>query len=440
VGQKEGTTGETIRARLKRLRLERGLSQRELAVPGVSYAYISRIEAGTRQPSVKALRKLAAQLGVTADYLETGSELDAGGARELRLSDAQLALRLGDTGSAESAIRELYDDALRAADRGVASRALLELALIADERGDHAGAIERFEQAFELDRPSPLERSDVFSTLGRAYGAVGETKREIELYEDCLEEIEQLDETEVSLATRYRIYLSYALSDAGELARAEQLLRETLAANDHSEDRLTRIRLYWSLARLCEMEGRSKVALRYARGAITLLEASEDGLQRARAHLLAAWIMNSARDPDSARGQLERAERLFGDGASADDLAILYVEQARTHVLLGEGEEATAMAQQAIALLRDQNSPTIGTAHWALGEGLALQGDIGAAHAAFARGVDLLEQNRRWREAAEASRNWARMLRESGRHEQALDVLDRSTSFGLRLSPEHARH
>ena len=68
--------GETIGQRLKRLRLERGLSQRELAAPGVSYAYISRIEAGTRQPSVKALRRLASKLGVSADYLETGSDLD----------------------------------------------------------------------------------------------------------------------------------------------------------------------------------------------------------------------------------------------------------------------------------------------------------------------------------------------------------------------------
>ena len=58
--------------RLRRLRVERGLSQRELAVPGVTYAYISRIEAGSRQPSLKALRKLAAKLGVTPLYLETG--------------------------------------------------------------------------------------------------------------------------------------------------------------------------------------------------------------------------------------------------------------------------------------------------------------------------------------------------------------------------------
>src|SRR6184192_3400817 len=86
--------GETIGPRLKRLRLERGLSQRELSAPGVSYAYISRIEAGARQPSVKALRKLARKLGVSADFLETGKEVRADEERELRLSEAELKLRL----------------------------------------------------------------------------------------------------------------------------------------------------------------------------------------------------------------------------------------------------------------------------------------------------------------------------------------------------------
>ena len=64
---------ETVGNRLGRLREERGLSQRELSEPGVTYAYISRIEAGVRRPSLTALRKLATTLGVTALYLETGS-------------------------------------------------------------------------------------------------------------------------------------------------------------------------------------------------------------------------------------------------------------------------------------------------------------------------------------------------------------------------------
>src|SRR5881409_2696004 len=70
----EGQHTETIGSRLKRLRLERGFSQRDLSSPGVSYAYISRIEAGARTPSVKALRMLAAKLGVSVEWLEPGEQ------------------------------------------------------------------------------------------------------------------------------------------------------------------------------------------------------------------------------------------------------------------------------------------------------------------------------------------------------------------------------
>src|SRR5207237_6800325 len=98
----EGEPGvETVGERLRRLRHECGLSQRELASPGVSYAYISRIEAGARRPSVKALRQLAPKLGVSVEYLETGRDLSEHDQRELRLAEAELRLRL-EPGSPES--------------------------------------------------------------------------------------------------------------------------------------------------------------------------------------------------------------------------------------------------------------------------------------------------------------------------------------------------
>src|SRR5712672_2181917 len=112
----QSQAGETIGQRLKRLRLDRHLSQRELAAPGVSYAYISRIEAGTRQPSVKALRRLATNLGVTADYLETGSQLGPDEERELRLADLELAVRLGSATDVEEPLMAILDESLRAAD------------------------------------------------------------------------------------------------------------------------------------------------------------------------------------------------------------------------------------------------------------------------------------------------------------------------------------
>ncbi|HEY4349493.1 MAG TPA: helix-turn-helix transcriptional regulator, partial [Gaiellaceae bacterium] len=65
------STSETIGERLRRLREERGLRQQDIACPGVSAQYISKLERGERTASVKALRKLSPILGVTAQYLET---------------------------------------------------------------------------------------------------------------------------------------------------------------------------------------------------------------------------------------------------------------------------------------------------------------------------------------------------------------------------------
>ena len=108
----EGSPREGVGARLKRLRLQRGYSQRDLSSPGVSYAYISRIEAGARTPSVKALRKLAQKLGVSVEYLETGRDIREVDDRELRLADAELELRLGERrAAAEQKPRRVLEEA-----------------------------------------------------------------------------------------------------------------------------------------------------------------------------------------------------------------------------------------------------------------------------------------------------------------------------------------
>ena len=51
-----------------------GFRKRDVSEPGVSYAYISRLEAGAQRPSVLALRKLAPKLGVSVAWLEAGED------------------------------------------------------------------------------------------------------------------------------------------------------------------------------------------------------------------------------------------------------------------------------------------------------------------------------------------------------------------------------
>src|SRR2546430_5073779 len=134
----QGSGPESIGQRLRRLRLEGQLSQRELSSPGVSYAYISRIEAGARRPSVKALRQLARKLGVSVEYLETGSDLRDVDKRELRLADAELELRLADDpAKAQSVFQEILDEAVAAGDSTSALRARIAIGLAEARAGHH---------------------------------------------------------------------------------------------------------------------------------------------------------------------------------------------------------------------------------------------------------------------------------------------------------------
>lgn len=65
---------ETVGQRIRRLRDDKGVSLRDLGEPGMSDAYICRIELGQRDPSLRVIRKLAPKLGVSPLYLETGRD------------------------------------------------------------------------------------------------------------------------------------------------------------------------------------------------------------------------------------------------------------------------------------------------------------------------------------------------------------------------------
>src|SRR2546423_6839820 len=132
MGQPSGGE-ETIGQRVRRLRLKRGLSQRQLSAPGVGYAYISRIENEGRKPSLKVMRILARRLGVSLEELETGRRVPAAADRELRVSDAELALRLdGDLDAAEETFKTVLDEG--GGEPALSARALARLGVLAARR------------------------------------------------------------------------------------------------------------------------------------------------------------------------------------------------------------------------------------------------------------------------------------------------------------------
>src|SRR4029077_15722494 len=107
----------------------------------------------------------------------------------------------------------------------------------------------------------------------------------------------------------------------GDLSGAETVLEDALDQADLIADAYTRVRLYWSLARLNEIRGQPAAALDFIRRAIALLEVTEDTLHRARAHLLRGTIMLSEGKAEEAGSQFASAERTFGPRPDPLDLA-----------------------------------------------------------------------------------------------------------------------
>ena len=429
--------GETIGERLKRLRLEKGFSQRELAAPGVSYAYISRIEAGSRQPSVKALRRLAAKLGVSADYLETGSDVDPRGARELRLIDLELAIRLGEADGAEQALGQEIREAIADGDRPSASRARFALALFLQNKREYARSATLIEEALEGEAFDPVDRFDLYYNLGKAYTEAGRAQDAVDLFEQCIDGCAERGDT--TAEARYATLLSYVLSDMGDLARAEEVVRHALKRVKGTGDPYMRVRLYWSMARLAHTEGRESVALTNVRKAIALLQATEDTLNLARAHILAAYITLSREDHASASTHLDQAETLLGGNVTPQERFEITTQRSRVAALQGDAVAAVGLGRQAVELAGHESPADRGVALSALADGLVMVGDTAAAGDAYAEAVSILEEQGRWRHAATACRAWGRMLRQAGAETEALDVLDRAAELSMRAAPDGVR-
>src|SRR5438552_10065133 len=216
---------ETIGQRIRRLRLKRGLSQRQLSGPGVSYAYVSRIESGGRKPSLKAMRLLAQRLGVSLEEIETGRRVPAAADRELRVSDAELALRLGgDLDAAGETFEAVLDE--EQVEPALAARALAGLGLLAARRGDRQAEVRFLEQAIETGDIRPDERPDVYEELAQALSFTDSPGRAIVLLERALEEVRSRASRNVALEVRPMAYLACAYSDAGDAGRATRLLRQ----------------------------------------------------------------------------------------------------------------------------------------------------------------------------------------------------------------------
>jgi tetratricopeptide (TPR) repeat protein/DNA-binding XRE family transcriptional regulator len=403
--------------RLREARESAGLTQRELSFEGCTAAYVSRIEAGARVPSLQILREFAKRLGLSTDFLATGSP--AGTDLSSELLEAEVALRLGDDGQAA----RLYEAARRAADSpGALARARLGLGRVALHRGEVAEAIGLLEQALDPGALQPGDATVAANALGRGYASQGRYDEAFAVFERYLDEArangDRFDQV------RFAMLLANAYVDHGDYGRAQATLGEILDLARQTIDPMLRASVYWSQSRVHLSQGDPDRAAEYAQLALATLRASEQTLEAARALLLLAFIENDRGNPQAALDLVDEGEPVVSAAGETTDAAMFAVERARALSALGEGEEAVGLLLGIVPHL-SANSPRDAARAY------SAAADIFRAHGDSARALELYElaveqapiDNRH---VAAALTAMAEIYEERGEAEMALELLKRA--------------
>jgi tetratricopeptide (TPR) repeat protein len=417
--------------RLREARERSGLSQRQLAFPGCSPAYISRIESGDRIPSLQLLRELGRRLDVTEDYLATGEQTAP--SFEDRLVEAAVALGLNDVELAES----IYGDVLATAREPRArAEATIGLGQLEFRRGNPKDAIHLLEEAARLLPEAGLSRASG-DTLGRAYATVGELESAIATFERCLSAAaERRDDLDV---VHFSVLLASALIDTGSFGRAEELLGHALALGRDSTNPSVRVQLLWSQSRIHLEQNDLETAGQYARRALEVLHLTEDTYRTGRAYQLLAHIELDRGNAEEALELLHEGWPLLESSGNRIDQAHFRIEEARALARLGRSEEAAALAMELTGRLGDALPEDAARAYTVLADVFNELGDGARAQELYELAVEFLEDRNPTRYLVDAYTKLAELLEGSGRKEEAFALMKKALGI-QRVLAEQIRH
>jgi tetratricopeptide (TPR) repeat protein len=413
--------------RLKAARERSGMSQRQLAFPGCTAAYISRLEAGARVPSLQMVNQLALRLEVTGQWLATG--VDAAVLEPIELLEAEVALRLGEIDEAERLFLAHLDP-----DDSARPAALSGLGQISFRAGRFDEAIERLQQAFDLRAKRALADPGAVDTLGRAYAATGSLDLAIALFESAFTEANTAGAPVEQL--RFAVLLANSLIDSGAISKAEQSLADVIRITDEIAEPVAAARLFWTQCRLHTARHEPQLASRYARRALEILERTEHEAYVGMAYHLLAIAEIDAGNEESALELLERGRSLFGDSLTPKEEAKFSIEEARALVALDRTSEAAQVAARALGVIDAISPGDRGRAYLALGDVFVAANDRNRAEMLYGQGLDLLSEHGK-NHALEAGRRLADILEQRGDAAGALSVLKRAAAVAS--APTHSR-
>lgn len=334
-----------IGGRIKAARLRAGLTQKQLAEPRYTKAYISALENGLIKPSMAALRFLAKRLGS-----EPSAFLADEDSAWQRL-DAELRLASGDWQAAADRFQAILEGGPTGLSRGLALLGLAEASYRLNHgRETIAQATEALELLTGARRSVEARRATYWLAAG--HHMTEDPTRARTLLEQLLTEM-RVEDADPDLRVRTLIALATVQSFAGEPQAAISLLEEARAIGADLDDR-RRATLLHSLSGSYRLAGDLEGAIRTAVESLALFRAVDARMETASIENELALIYLGLGNLDAAgahagaaRTEMER---------NRDELGLAHLTDTDARISLARGDLQLAERQATDATDRAERS------------------------------------------------------------------------------------
>lgn len=332
-------------ATLRRMRLERGLRQRDLAGDDISPSYISFLESGRRAPTERVLRHLARRLGCDVTDLRPAPKPEDSLSEEVRveLRLARLALVVGHLTEAERRFRQIAAD-----HRGqpqVNRETGFGLAQVWELTGRHRQAAEAYQQCL-VDASQHRLACAVGAV--RCLARLDDPAAALQAARRAQDELADAGLGISDLAVEIHALTATIHCETREPAAARQAIETAIRMlpQINDPDRLTEI--YWRASLAAHRAGKPARALELAER-VAVAGADESRARTAAVLRMAEGgllLRQEAPDPAGAHSALTEALDRFRRAGNPPEMLRCRLDLARALVMLGRCDEADALAEE----------------------------------------------------------------------------------------------
>ncbi|HET8569306.1 MAG TPA: tetratricopeptide repeat protein [Candidatus Limnocylindria bacterium] len=404
-----------VGARIRSLRIAKGLTQAQLAEPNYTKAYVSMLESGRTRASMKALEHMAGVLGVTPADLLGGP---AGAA--LPQYDLLEARRLVEQGKPEDAvpILERLEEGLPPTDQVVRLRYLGSAYSALGRPKDAFPILERAQRMADMlgDVEEQARLKSVLAAVFRRTYAYDESAK---LLREVIELCESGAVKDPAFHFRRVVDLAVILTNQRQSKAALAMFERAIALSESLGDRATFGLMYAAMAKAYHDSGDVEAAIRYNQRSLQVYE--ELGILAQIACTLdnAALLYAEYGNRERARECLERGARIAQESGSAGTLASLRVTEAEV-MAKGDPAEALEAAQEALRFAKKIDQPDAQVRALILIGELRMPSSVATARRSFNEAAQMAEARvphllrvvyDRWSRAAETSGDGEEALR-----------------------------